>query len=228
MLSNDEEQSHRTLVTTYAGRFIIRVDEATQASKERTLGDKSPNAGKVVHEESYKNLDGTLIGIDKVESKIGGWNWHFHFKSIKEDGQEYTLSLDYASSYAIRFLRTLPSLDIFEPMKLMTHVIFNEGTGKWAYYLTPWQKEKKVEMYYHKDNLRGCPDWVKVRTHNGHEFNKIDQLDFLEEMVKTKIAPQWHFEQPTREELPDTSPGNFPGVGDMPHDFDDSKDDLPF
>lgn len=52
-----------------------------------------------------------------------------------------------------------------------------------------WEKNK-VPFYYTKEEPNGWPEMVQIKRKGKVEWDDTEQLEFIEDLVKTKILPQ--------------------------------------
>lgn len=157
---------------------------------------KTPNAnttervnknGKVVYEEFFKDLTGVIESIDVAEDRGYGKNWNIIFA----DGDEkYMVQMSYSGRYSSSFLKALPNVSPFEPVRFMPwEMVDKNNPNKTITGITMYQDKDgngmtKVPPYYTKENPNGLPEMKQVKIKGQLTWDDSDMTEFLEAMVK--------------------------------------------
>lgn len=181
--------------------FSIFNGKICQTFKTSSPGSipRTNKLGNVVHEKFYDYISGQIVSIDIREHKDYGKSWLIGLL----DGEEMQyLQMHYSSGYSQAFLKLLPNVDLQSQVKIVPD-LKTEGTKKKSS-LFILQHGKGVKWFYTKDNKNGLPDLAKVRVKGKDQWDDSDQMEFLEDMVKTGILPNL----PKRSERPVAEPQN--------------------
>lgn len=162
------------------GKICMQVKSATALSVERTNKN-----GKLVNEEFYDFMEGTIVGIKTKDHPDYGKFWMIDI----EDGRDrYTLQLKYSSGYASAFLRILPNIDLEKPVRIVPKMT-EEGDKKKAS-LFVMQDGAPLKHFFTKDNPNGLPQMKKIKVKGKETWDDSDMMEFLEKMVFTDIVPK--------------------------------------
>lgn len=161
------------------GKIVRRYKESTGNTKERIT-----KTGKVVYEETYDFVMGTIVDIAIRDSDYGKF-----WSVVLADGNEkYTLQFQYSGGNASSFLRALPNADITKPVKLIPRVQI-DGDKKRSSILII-QDDKPIRWKWTKDNPDGMPTLRKVKIKGVEQWDDSDMMEFLERYVFTHIKPK--------------------------------------
>lgn len=182
------------------GNLVRQHKEATKDTKSR-----ENKVGKVVHEESFKDLTGIITGIATKENNYGK-QWLVTFT----DGDEkYVVQMPYSSRYSSSFLKALPNLTQGEPVRFMPWEMQDKNdAAKKITGVTLYQDDGngmvKVPSAYTKEDPNGLPEMKKVKIKGKLTWDDSDMMTFLEEMAMDwiKSAPQVTDEQAQNEQPP--------------------------
>lgn len=166
-------------ITILGGKFCQRVDQNTPGAVSRVNKE-----GKTVFEKYYDAFTGKLVGI-KTQDGAYGKNWLFSFRD-KED--VYNLQLGYSNGYAVAFLKMLPNVDITKEMKVSPKSEQEGDKTKTSLFIN--QGGQPVKHAYTKENPNGLPQWEQITVKGQLVWDSTKQLEFLENMVTTQIAPK--------------------------------------
>ena len=194
---NEERGGKRfTYLSVSKGMFKKRVEEPTENSTPRVLGEKSPNAGKTIHEESFNEVVGQLLDIKVKESSGYGKSWEFYIDSSTEEQEELTIiQTNYASGYAGGILKRLPNLDLSDDVLFLAYKFTPKGEKKErvGISLSQWNdksnKYDKVLPFYTKDNKNGLPELKEVEFNGQKGWDSSEQMAYLLNMVETQVKP---------------------------------------
>jgi len=161
------------------GKICRRVQSPTESSVPRTTKD-----GRTVYEEWFGGWEGKITGIETRDSDYGK-----EWRIIIQDGAEKAiLSMKYSSGYAASFLKTLPNVDLSKSVKLIPKLTIEGEKKRTALFIS--QDGKALKWYYSKETPNGIPSLKKVKIKGVETWDDSDMMDFLEEMVNTKVLPQ--------------------------------------
>lgn len=186
-----ENRSKNTFITILDGKFCIRVPEGTPGAVTRTNKE-----GRVVHEIFHDAFSAHLIAVRITESDQYGKSWNFDFED-KTDGKVYTLQLSVSNSYAINFVKMLPNIDLSKKMKLSPSLKIVDGKKKSSLFVN--QDDKPIKHAYTKENPNGLPPLVLTKFKGNDAWDDTDMVEFLINMVETKIVPQLESIAPANE-----------------------------
>ena len=165
------------------GKIVRRFKEPTSKTKERTI-TKGPNAGKVVYEEHYDFVEGTITDIQTKESDYGK-TWNI---SMRDGSENFTLQMDYSGGYASAFLKALPNIDVNAKVKISPKMSIVDDKKKVTVFLN--QNGQAAKHAYTKDNPNGLPQMVQKKVKGVLTWDDSDMMEFLENMVKEEILPK--------------------------------------
>ena len=173
-----EQRQAGNYITILGGRFCQRVPEGTPGAVQRTN-----KLGNVVYEKFYDSFTGKLKSIN-VQDGTYGKTWNFVF----QDGADpYTLQLSYSNSFSTAFLKMLPNIDLTKEMKLSPSVKEVDGKNRSSLFIN--QDGKVLKHAYTRENPNGMPDMEQVTVKGVLQWDDTKRLEFLQEMVDTKIIP---------------------------------------
>lgn len=104
-----------TYLSVINGRLAQKMQSKTATSTERTNKNN-----KVVHEELYKSVSGTLYRLEERHHDEYGDSMRIYIK----DDKMYCIEIPFESQYATGFLKTLLNVDLSKP------IIFAPGEKK--------------------------------------------------------------------------------------------------
>lgn len=157
------------------GKLVQRQQQPTSSSVERVT-----KTGKLVHEESFKTLNGVLKKVITHENDYGK-QW---LLTLEDNGVKYIVAMPYSSRYATSFLKVLPNLILANEIKIMPwSMISKEDATKKITGITVYQEGLKIAPAYTKENQNGLPQMKKIKVKGKEVWDDSDMLHFLEEMV---------------------------------------------
>jgi hypothetical protein len=165
------------------GKIIRRFQNPTKDSRERTL-TKGPNAGKIVHEEIYSFVEGTITDIQTKDSEYGK-SW---LVTIEDNGEKYVLQMDYSSGYSSAFLKALPNVDVTKKVKLSPKMTIEGDKKKTTLFIN--QGGTAAKHFYTKDEPNGLPQMVQKKVKGKMQWDDSEMMEFFENMVNTEILPK--------------------------------------
>lgn len=172
--------NHATYYNISEGKICRQVQSPTAKSKTR----ENKN-GKTVHEEFYDFLEGYITDIRSKDSDFGK-RW---LVTMKDEDGEYILQMPYSSGYSQAFLKVLPNADLDVKVKITPKLTIEGDKKKTALFVN--QDGKALKHYYTKDNPNGLPSLKKIKIKGKEQWDDSEIMEFLEEMVKRDIAPQF-------------------------------------
>ncbi len=202
-----------TYITILNGKFAQRVEKDTEGAVTRTN-----KLGKEVSEKFYDTLSGKLTGINVKDGDYGK-SWVFHFD---DEGEQFHLQLSYSNSYATNLLKMLPNLDLTKPFKLAPSQKIVDGKTQSSLFIN--QDNTPIKHAFTKDNPNGLPDLKKIKVKGKDTWDDSDRLEFLLEMVNTKILPQLNQSPISATPEPEKKDGAVATIEDIAAD----GEDVPF
>ncbi len=213
-----DNRQEGNFITILQGKFCQRVPAGTVGSKERIN-----KVGKTVHEKFYDSFTGKLIGIKTQDGEYGK-SWIFSFRDA---GEVYHLQLSYSNSFATAFLKILPNVDLTKEIKVMPSTkLGDDGKNKSSLFIN--QDGVALKHAYTRENPNGMPDMEQVTVKGQQVWDDTKRLEFLHNMVATKIIPQL-------EGVPEASAPaklivdeQFDAIGQGDAPIDPATEDVPF
>ena len=177
---NKSEGAFTVYLTVADGKLIRQHKQATANTTERVT-----KTGKLVHEESFKDLKALLSDIETRENDYGK-QWAV---TIIDGEKRYVINLSASSRYATSLLKCLPNLRLASPIKLLPWSMAdkNDATKKitgitlYQNYGDNWVK---VAPAYTRDAPNGLPEMIQVKIKGKLTWDSSDMDEFLEKMAK--------------------------------------------
>ena len=166
--------------TVSNGRIVRQFQNKTSSSIERTNKN-----GRVVHEEIYDYLEGTIIDIVIKEHDEYGKFWSVTLKDNEDTIQN--LQFNYSSGYAAGFLKALPNIDIKKSIKIIPNAKKINEKIKTTIFIT--QNDKAAKWYFTKENPNGLPPLQKIKIKGKEAWDDTDAMEFLEKMINERMLP---------------------------------------
>lgn len=142
--------------------------------------------GKVVHEEFFRSVTGTLKGIRSKETPFG-MVWEI---TLEDGGEEFVLSWNYSSRYTNHFFRALPNVSLVDSLTINPWSMKDKNdSSKTAIGLSMYQNKEKIAFAYDKDNPGDMPELKQKKVKGKTVWDDSDQLEFFENMVKDTVMP---------------------------------------
>lgn len=207
---NTRDEGH--YITILGGKFCQRVPEGAPGSKSRVN-----KMGKTVHERFYDNFTGKLVDIKTQDGEYGK-SWIFSFV---DKGAVYNLQLSYSNSFATAFLKMLPNVDLTKEMKVSPSTKEVDGKNKSSLFIN--QDGQPVKHAYTRENPNGMPDMEEVTVKGQKVWDDTKRIEFLYNMVATKIIPQLKKVAPPVT----TNPGQE-AMDELDSDLEINVEDIPF
>jgi hypothetical protein len=179
---NKSEGAFTVYLSVADGKLVRQHKQATENTVERVT-----KTGKLVHEESFKDLKALLVDMETRENDYGK-QWQLKFK----DGEEtFIIQMPYSSRYASSFLKALPNVDLAQPVRFMPWSMQdkNDATKK-VTGITLYQTGGKILPAYTKENPNGLPEMKQIKVKGKVTWDDSDMTEFLENMVKNDILPK--------------------------------------
>lgn len=165
------------------GKIVRRFKEKTANSVERTL-TKGPNAGKIVHEETYAFVEGTITDIQTKDSDFGK-SW---LVTIRDGNEAYILQMDYSGGYSSAFLKALPNVELSSKVKISPKMTIEGDKKKTTLFIN--QHGKAAKHFFTKDHPNGLPPMVQKKMKGKIQWDDSEMMEFFEAMVKEEILPR--------------------------------------
>ncbi len=207
-----ENNSNAIYLTISNGKICRQVAAKTETSKERTNKN-----GKLVHEEFYDKISGSLTDIKVREVEIAGQQSKFWELKIEDEGKLYQLQFNYSSGYASCFLKSIPNADLSQRISFIPKMTEENGKKKTTLFVN--QGGNALKHFYTKDNPNGLPQMVLTKLKGKDVWDDYDMMQFLEKMINEKIKPQLKGATQTQAE---------PAMANAEVDLDDDGKPMPF
>jgi len=179
--TKNEPKGSGKFVSIADGKFKVKVPEGTEGAVARTKED-----GGVVHELIFDKLNAVIKSVNAVDSE---WGKKLEVTVSTEKGDDYTISVGYASSYAISLLRNLTSANFksgdiieFAPYSFETE---ENGKTKLMIGISVKQNGEKLKSRF--ENIE-VPAWKEFMVNGAKTFDKTDQIEFLLNDVVSAIS----------------------------------------
>ena len=213
-LGNDS--GNITYITTFNGKLVQRVPEGTPGSVSRAL-TKGANEGKIVWEKHYTCVTGMITGGEVAVKEFDG-------KKIREIQIKLddNIILQLPMNLLSMFAKPLPNVDASEPVKIS---IYKNRQDKIGLQISQGEGfEDSCDWAYTREDPNGLPpaekddlgDW-DFRAHDAFLIAKVGEFF---SSIDGGSAP----------EAPEAPAEDKPPVSDkdVPADFDEYEDDIPF
>jgi hypothetical protein len=204
-----ENNSNAIYLTISNGKVCRQVQSKTDKSIERTNKN-----GKLVNEEFYDRISGTLTDIKVRQVEIAGQQLKFWELKIEDEGKLYQLQFQYSSGYANGFLKSIQNADLSKRMSLIPFCKEEDGKKKTTLFIN--QGDGTLKHFYTKDNPNGLPQLVKTKFKGKYVWDDTDMMNFLEEMINTKIKPLLKGSTSSKPEPVMANAGSAEEDGEMP------------
>jgi hypothetical protein len=161
-----------TYLSVQNGKVAKRVQEATAASKSRTV----ESTGKVVHEELFDSITGQMTAISTREGNFGK-----ELQITLADDRSYVLQLKLSSGPASSFLRALPNVDLQKPVTLIPKIEMKGDVKRTSVIIA--QGDKGVKWAFTKDAPGDLPPMKQIKVKGKDVWDDSDQLAYFEKMI---------------------------------------------
>lgn len=165
------------------GKIVRQFKEANENTTQRTT-----KTGRVVFEEFFKNVSGVIKQLQKKETDFGNY-----LSVTIDDGEDrYYLEMNYSSRYAASFLKTIPNINLQEPVRVMPWEMKDkQDAAKKITGITCYQQDvdgwKKILPYFTKDNPNGLPQMKQVKVKGQLVWDDSEMMQFLFDNAILKI-----------------------------------------
>ncbi len=175
MLTTTQSSGSAIFLSITNGKLVRRVDLGTEGATERTNKN-----GKQVAELFYTTLTGHIKDLSIKENEYG----KFLMVTVQDVSTEKKciLEMNFSSGYTTTFLKTLPSIDIFQNVEISPALIVDGDKKKSVIFLK--QGGVPMKHYYTKDNPKGMPDMVKVKIKGKETWDDTDRIEWLYNKAK--------------------------------------------
>lgn len=171
--------SNAIYLTISDGKIVRQFKNPTANSVERTT-----KTGKLVHEEKYDFVEGTITAITTKENDYG----KFWLVTITDGGESYQIQFNYSGGTASAFLKILPNVDLTRPVKIQPSQRIENDKKKSSLFLS--QGGTTLKWYWNKDNAGELPQLKKVKIKGKEQWDDSEQMEFLENYVRSEITPK--------------------------------------
>lgn len=171
--------SHATYYNISNGKVCRSLQSASPTSITR----ENKN-GRTVHEEFYDYIEGKIVDIQTRENDYGK-NW---LVTLDDGSGRFVLQMPYSGGYSGAFLKTLPNVDLDQPVKLTPKLTIEGEKKKTVLFVN--QGGKALKFAYSKDNPNGLPQLEQKKVKGKMVWDDSEMMSFLEDMVKNDILPQ--------------------------------------
>lgn len=166
------------------GKLVQQHKSPTENTVER-INKK----GRLVYEESFKDLTGFISKIETKENEFGK-QWHILFVDDKE---KYLVQMPYSGRYSSSFLKALPNVDKSKPVRFFPWEMDDKNnTSKKVTGITLYQDdgngEVKIKPAYTKEDPNGLPEMKKIKVKGKETWDDSDMMAYLEEMAMEWIS----------------------------------------
>jgi len=165
-----------TYLSVQNGKVAKRVQEATAASKSRTV----ESTGKVIHEELFDSITGHMTAISTRDGNFGK-----ELQITLADDRPYILQLKLSTAAASSFLSALPNVDLQKPVTLIPKIEVKTtymGEVKRTSVIIV-QENKGVKWAFRKDAPGDLPAMRKIMVKGKEVWDDTDQLAYFEKMI---------------------------------------------
>jgi len=212
LIGNEESMMY---VSTFEGKFVIKVSEHTPNAVTRTNKN-----GKVVHEKQFNVINGTIVDISEKDSDFGK-RWMF---TIEAGGKKLSLESSQKGSLATTIINRLPNMNIAQPIKIK--IAYNASKERTMFFVS--QNDTNVEDKYQKWNKESkewerffaYPSWEKVMIDGEEKYDASKQIAFGKKVVKKYFADAYVAAVPVVEKEPAYEEPSNPDT--------EEEDDIPF
>lgn len=161
------------------GKIVRRMKEPTVISKQRTTKD-----GKVVHEELYDYVSGTITDISTRENEYGKfWN----VTLVDDLHTKYVLQFKYSGGNATSFLKSIPNADVTKPITIMPRIQMQGDKKRTSVILI---QDQPIRWKWTKDNPGDVPQLRKIKVKGIEQWDDSDMMDYLETYLISHIKPK--------------------------------------
>jgi hypothetical protein len=177
-----------------------------QQHKEKNANtvERTNKKGRLVNEEFFKDLTGTITKIETKENEFGK-QWQITFV----DGDEkFMVQMPYSGRYSSSFLKALPNIEKGKPVRFMPWEIDDKNnaskkiTGITMYQDQDGNGQTKILAAYTKEDQNGLPEMVKRKIKGKDTWDDTSMMEFLEEMAREWIASPVKAEEAGSEDAP--------------------------
>lgn len=207
--------ANRTFLSVSDGKIVQRCTEHTPGAIARVKKDNT-----TVYELRFGYIEGLLTSISTKETEWNGAKIKSWILGIHDNGQDYQLEVKFDSSYATSMFKAFgnPAIDFTQPIKFGPYMKVVNDKKKTSIYIS--QNGENIEWYYTKENPNGMPEMKQVIVKGQPVWDNFDQMQFIEQMVETKVKPQLKAVTPAYQTPEYAAPADIGAA------FED--DDLPF
>lgn len=174
--SKNESKGSNKFVSIADGKFKIKVPAGTDNSVERIKEN-----GDAVYELIFDKLTAVIKSINPADVTYNGSTTKkLEVSVVTESGDDYIISVNYASSYAITLLKNLTSKSFKsgELVELAPYSFETEENGKKKQLIgvSIKQNGEKLKSSLTNDEI---PAWKEFMVNGTKTYDKTDQIEFL-------------------------------------------------
>lgn len=176
-----ESGSDGMFLKIFEGQIVREVKEPIEGETKSRVNKQ----GKTVHYLTWKAVSGVITSIKKHIHPEFGTSINIGLK----DGSEYfTLSIQQNSRPGGTFLKTLPNIDLKEPVRFNPTV--KTENNKQVTTLFIQQDGTALRQAYSRDQPNGLPPMREMTIRGEKVWDDTDQINFLWAMVERDIIPK--------------------------------------
>ena len=175
-LSNSES---KTFVSTFQGKFVVRVPEGTQGAKSRQT-----KSGKTVWELQFTKLEGYLSDMERVEREYEGIKYDTLKLHFATSGKPLILNLSFKGGLSNQFFLRMENIDYTQLVTFETS-LYDERQ-----YLFIKQNKEVVPAKYTKENPGNKPAWQPIEINGEKHWDRTEEFAFYMNILETVIKPK--------------------------------------
>lgn len=166
-----KKESKTIYLSITDGAIVRQHREANERTTQRVT-----KTGKLVHEERFRDLTGTLTKIEIRENDYGR-QLQLHFT---DGGEHYAVSMPYSSRYSSSFLKAVPNCDLAQPMRVMPWSMADKNdSSKTVTGVTLYQNGTKIAAAFTKDNPGEMPQMKQIKVKGKITWDDSDMMEWL-------------------------------------------------
>jgi hypothetical protein len=179
----DKSTGRKNFLTISNGRLVLQ----HQNPIEGVTIERVNKNGKTVHEEMFTSITAMIANIQSKDTTFGKV-WEVE---LKDNGETYLLSFNYSSRYTNNFFRTLPNIDLSQPVKIAPWSMADKkDSSKTVIGMSISQGGVRIPYKWDKETPGDLPEMKQIKRKGKTEWDDTDQLEFFEQMLKDEILPQ--------------------------------------
>lgn len=169
------------------GKVVRKVAEGVSGAEPYTKKD-----GSIIWQQRFAFISGYLKSISTKTNSFNGSEMKDWVFEIEDNGEYYTLQINYDSRYAVSLLNAMcnPVVDFSKPITISPWMKVVNDKKKTACYLKQGSANESIEWFFTKDVPNGLPPLELVNFKGKESWDNFKQMQFLEKYVEDKIKPQ--------------------------------------